>query len=150
MTDSRSLLVGIGSPHGDDRVGWLIARRIGELLGAHLPVKIARTPAELLDWLEGIDTLHVCDAVVDEAAVGTVRCWDWPAREIECVRFGGSHDIPLMSALALAEQLGRLPPKVRIWGVVIGETRELGSMSSAVTDAVAEIVVQICGTLGHA
>jgi hydrogenase maturation protease len=146
----RSLLVGIGSAHGDDRAGWLIARRIGEVMGERLSVKCARAPADLLDWLEGIDTLDICDALLGEATVGAVRRWDWPAHEIERARFSGSHDLSLASALALAEQLGRLPPKVRIWGVAVGKTRALDSMSAAVTAALPTIVNQICGALGDA
>jgi hydrogenase maturation protease len=146
----RSLLVGIGSAHGDDRVGWLIAQRIDELASGRIGVKYASTPADLLDWLEGIDTLDVCDALVGETNVGEVCRWDWPAREIQRAHFSGSHDLSLASALALAEQLGRLPPKVRIWGVAIGRTRASGSMSSAVTAALPEIVKRICGALGHA
>ena len=146
----RTLLVGIGSSQGDDRVGWVIAGRIADMIGDSSIVRCARSPAALLDLLDGVDELHVCDAFIGQAEVGAVRWWDWPSREIERAHFHGSHDLSLPAALALAEQLGRLPPKVRIWGVAIGESRQLDPMSTAVTAAVPEIVNQICGALAHA
>jgi hydrogenase maturation protease len=148
--DNRTLVVGIGSPHGDDRVGWVIAERIAELVGHRFDVRCARSPAELLDWLEGVVELHVCDAFTRHTEVGAAQCWDWPSPEIEGALFHGSHDFSLPAALALAEQLGRLPARVRIWGIAIGEGRGGDSMSLAVRAAVPEIVDRIRGALAHA
>ena len=148
--NARSLLVGIGSPHGDDSVGWEIARRVAHQVGDSLLVRCARTPAELLDWLDGIDTLDVCDALVSEAAVGSFCCWQWPAHEIERAPFGGSHDLSLPAVLALAANLGRLPPRVRIWGVGIDPERSLESLSPDAAAALPSIVDRICGVLLHA
>lgn len=143
----QSLLVGIGSPHGDDRVGWEIARRVAERFGGTLMVRCARTPAELLDWLEGIDTLDVCDAVSSDAAVGSVHCWQWPAPQIDQARFRGSHDVSLRAVLALAEGLGRLPPQVRIWGLEIKPGGSLDALSGGVAAAVPTVVDRIYGVL---
>jgi hydrogenase maturation protease len=145
-----SLLVGIGSPHGDDSVGWVIARRVANRVGNSLQVRCARTPSELLDWLEGIDTLEICDALASEAAVGSVSCWQWPAPEIERAPFSGSHDLSLPAVLALAEGLGRLPLRVRIWGVGIKPGGALDSLSAAAAAAVPAVVDRICGALTHA
>lgn len=150
MMSAKGLLVGIGSPHGDDRVGWEIARRVGERLGSALVVRCARTPAELLDWLEGIDTLEVCDAVAGELPAGSVRCWQWPAPEIERAPFRGSHDLALPAVLALAERLGRLPPRVRIWGVGIDPPSVCDALSPDVAAAVPAVVGRICGVVVHA
>lgn len=146
----RALLVGIGSPHGDDRVGWVVAGRVAELVAGSLVVRCARTPAELLDWLEGIDTLDVCDAMSGGAAVGSISWWRWPAAEIEHAPFRGSHDLSLAAVLALAERLGRLPPQVRIWGVAVEPRGALDALSPGVSAAVPAVVDRICGVLLHA
>jgi hydrogenase maturation protease len=147
---AAGLLVGIGSPHGDDRVGWEIASRVGERLGTALSVRCARTPAELLDWLERVDTLDVCDAVRNAVAVGSVCCWQWPAPEIERAPFRGSHDLSLPAVLALAEGLGRLPARVRIWGIGIKTAEASDALSPEVAAAVPTVVKRICGVLAHA
>lgn len=148
MTQARSLVVGVGSPHGDDGVGWAIADAVAARIGDAVVVRRARTPAELLDWLAGIDSLDVCDAVVGQVDVGSVHLWRWPAGQIERVPFAGSHDLSLAAALALAEQLGKLPGEVRVWGVGIEGAGAWGPMSAAVSAAVPCAAEQICATLG--
>ncbi|MEX2114257.1 MAG: hydrogenase maturation protease [Pirellulales bacterium] len=150
MMNGGCLFVGMGSPYGDDCVGWVIARSIAGRLGDEFTVRCARSPAVLLDWLDNFDELHVCDAFVGNGAVGTLRGWDWPAEEIELARFQGSHDLSLPAALALAAQLGRLPAKVRVWGVAVGDHASFDSMSAVIAARASEIVDQICGALGHA
>src|SRR5688572_24945596 len=116
----RTLLVGIGSPNGDDRVGWEIAKRLMRQHGPELDVRQAAYPGELVDWLEGVEHLIICDGFTGACPAGTICHWRWPANEIRQHQFSGSHDMPLSTVLELAEQLGRLPPRVTIWGVAIG------------------------------
>ena len=140
-------MVGIGSPHGDDRVGWEMARRVAGLWGDTLDVRCARTPAELLDWLEGIENLEICDAVASGAAVGSVYCWQWPAPEIERAPFSGSHDLSLPAVLTLAETLGRLPAQVRIYGIGVRPGQPPNSLSAEAAAAVALAVERIRAAL---
>ncbi|REK10263.1 MAG: hypothetical protein DWQ37_16805 [Planctomycetota bacterium] len=147
MRPSQTLVVGIGSSHGDDRVGWEIADAVLERVDGRAEVRRARKPADLLDWLEGIASLEVCDAVAGEIGPGCVRSWVWPAAEIAGVPFAGSHDLSLVATLALAEQLGRLPAHVRIWGVGVHRVQAWSPMSPAVAAAVDRAVEQICAAL---
>ena len=144
------LFVGIGSPHGDDAAGWLVARQLAARAPASLEVRRAQTPVDLLDWLEGVETLDVCDAVACEAAPGSVQRWRWPDPALEAARFSGSHDLSLSAALALAQQLGRLPRRVRVWGIAARECGELSPMSQAVAAAVPAIADEIWESLRHA
>jgi len=145
-----SLLVGIGSPHGDDRLGWEVAERVAQRAGNSLVVRCLRTPAALFDLLDGIDTLEICDAVSIAPPAEAVYCWTWPTLEIERVAFRGSHDLSLPAVLEIAEQLGQLPGCVRIWGVPI-ETSEAGECLSLQTWAAVHLAVdRICGALVHA
>src|SRR5688572_26163325 len=49
-----TLVVGIGSDHGDDRVGWLVADALQTRAPADVSVRHAKTPLDLLDWLDEI------------------------------------------------------------------------------------------------
>ncbi|MGD9722937.1 MAG: hydrogenase maturation protease [Pirellulales bacterium] len=139
-----ALVVGIGSPHGDDQVGWLVARNVAQRLDGGVTVRCARAPAELLDWLHGVDRLFLCDALQSEAPPGSVRQWNWPAAEIANVRFAGSHDLPLAAALQLGESLGMLPRVVRIWGVSIAAAQPLTNISADAAAVVSVVADQIC------
>ncbi len=130
---SKTLFVGIGSPHGDDRVGWMVA---DELLGRAIAVRKASTPSQLLDWLDRIDRLIVCDACqpvanrqvqatgdsappadTSTASPPNVHCWKWPTLNVAQLRSAGSHAFGLPQVLELADKLGKLPDGVVVFGV---------------------------------
>ncbi len=138
MADSRTStgscrvrLIGVGSPHGDDRAGWSVAERLAELdpqkkeealpmgRGGVSIVSVA-TPIDLLEYLDGVEQLQVCDAFVGDGPAGRLYRWLWPEAAIEQTRFVGSHDISLAAALQLAESLGLLPAQVVVWGIDVG------------------------------
>ena len=138
-----TLIIGIGSPNADDQAGLRIAERLAVRAPTGATVRIADSPARLLDWLDGFDALVVCDAFHSADAVGTIRQWRWPADEIENSRFSGSHDMSLAAVLALAERLDRLPSDVTIFGIAISDVRPIDELSPAVAEAIDEVVNQI-------
>lgn len=81
---TETLFVGVGSPHGDDRAGWLVADALSDLFGTDVSTQASGTlnagglpsrkypslairktciPADLLDWLDGAAKLIICDAL---------------------------------------------------------------------------------------
>jgi hydrogenase maturation protease len=147
---ARRLFVGVGSPHGDDRVGWLVADRVADRMGDAVSVRSARSPAELLNWIDRCDILIVCDAMMCDLPPGSWRSWNWPASDIARARFSGSHDLSLAAALALADRLGHLPTRVEIWGVSIENALPNDDLSPPVAAAAPEVADRICGALCHA
>ena len=125
------LIVGIGSAHGEDQVGWLVAEEVRRLLfqvpaDPRVDVRIAKSPLDLLNWLDEcgnnpFDGLLICDACRGPEGSGSVRRWIWPTDELKHFRFSGTHDFGLAATLTLADQLGRLPPVVAIWGIPIDQ-----------------------------
>lgn len=127
---ARVLVVGAGSPHGDDRLGWLGAELFGEGLGEEgggtrvLGVRVERlqTPVDLLGLLEEEDRLErlvVCDAVRrwppgEQAERSRIHCWRWPTKHVARLRSALSHGLGLPDVLQTAATLGRLPRDVRL------------------------------------
>ena len=115
----RLLMVGIGSPHGDDAIGWQVADAVAasvcEAGWPDVAVRKAAVPLDVLDWLEGVDLLHLCDAgACSERPVGAIRRFELTAAADggldvlpETLRAGGSHDFGLAAVLNLAGTLGR-------------------------------------------
>jgi hydrogenase maturation protease len=139
-----TMLVGLGSFHGDDRAGWEVVERLTSQNGLlNCACKLLRSPGELLDVLEGAERLVICDACAPGGAAGSVHCWHWPADELLCQRASGSHNLSLVAALGLAAELGRLPPSVTVWGIE-GVAFAAGSaMSPAARDGVEKAVEEI-------
>jgi hydrogenase maturation protease len=127
---ARTLIVGLGSPHGDDQVGWRVAEALRPHV-AHLSgvaVRTAAVPLDLLDWLEGVDSLHICDACCSAQPPGTLHRLtlrgpggdnepSGGAIELATLRCGGSHDFGLPAVLELAERLDCLPERVVVHAV---------------------------------
>lgn len=115
---ATTLIVGVGSVHGDDVAGWAIAEQLLQQLSATTAcVRIAQSPLEILHWLDRRQTCVICDASHGAGDAGVVRCWQWPCEEITRLRWSGTHDVPLPQVLQLADQLGILPPEVAIWSI---------------------------------
>ena len=55
-------VVGVGSPHGDDRVGWRLVEDLAESAGAGVEAVAVTQPLGLLDHLDGCSVLIVVDA----------------------------------------------------------------------------------------
>jgi hydrogenase maturation protease len=159
LSCSRTLVVGIGSPHGDDQAGWLVAERLaddpgigtesvlkGTKASGHCPTVIVRkatSPGELLVWLDGLDRLVICDACRGLGRVGAVREWTWPVHEFADAAWSGTHDLPLPAVLELAQRLRRLPPRVTIWSVEGASNDALAAVSPEVAAALPSLVDQI-------
>jgi hydrogenase maturation protease len=149
MMPSLPLIVGIGSPRGDDRAGWLVVEELKRRL-PDADARCARGPGEMLDWLGHHDMLVLCDAVLSNVLPGQVESWSWPTVDLQCERFRGTHDMTLVAALRIAEELQLLPRVVRIWGVTISSEKWTAGVSRAVADAVPQVASRICEELSHA
>ncbi|MCL6503122.1 MAG: hypothetical protein K6T86_10585 [Pirellulales bacterium] len=138
---AATLLVGLGSPHADDAVGWCVAGAVAAALERHtnlpqrraLTVRQARVPLELLHWCGGASRLVIVDACVPLATdatgsqplPGTYQAWRWPALPACRLRPATSHDLGLAETLALGSTLGVLPEEITVWGVWIAPERVL-------------------------
>jgi len=109
---SLKRVVGIGSPHGHDRVGWLLIERLSKRSDVSATVVRLSTPLELLDHLEECEFLLVVDACQTGAVEGSVIRLDWPDRRIQTHQSLSSHGMGIGESLQLAKRLGRLPEQV--------------------------------------
>jgi hydrogenase maturation protease len=155
ISEPQTLLVGIGSPFGDDQAGWLIARTVAAKSFANVTVRCARSPAEMLDWVAPNCRLIVCDACHVAGDVGVWHCWQWPSEELPNMVFSGTHDLGLLYVLQLAQQLGRLSLPVTIWGIEVADVPPLANMESEelspqVARAVELVATQLAQELHHA
>ncbi len=135
MNSPRSILfAGLGSPHGDDQIGWLVADQLAksENLPRHVSIRKAAIPLDLLDWLEGVEILGICDAAETSTETGKLERWEWNANlprardttpsntllpMFKRLRNPGSHDFGIAEVFDLAERLNRLPARIVVWTI---------------------------------
>lgn len=119
------LMVGLGSPHGSDRLGWDLVQLLQETRPEAWTIRMARVPTDVLDWLEGCQRLHLVDACPMFEQLGRVHRLLWPDAQILRNRTTTSHDYDVPQVLQLAQSLGQLPPEVVIWAIEVEASTRL-------------------------
>lgn len=134
------LIVGIGSPNGDDAAGWHVVEGL-----THRVRKAARTlvlgdPSQILSHLDGCQWLGIVDACRSGLPPGSVLRMTWPDERLDTCTAGSTHALSLNNILQLAQTLGRLPGEVVIYAVETGTaTAPETEMSPEVASALPEI-----------
>lgn len=168
----RTLVAGIGSDHGDDRVGWDVAEQLQREYSdrSDILIRRAQVPLDVIDWLDDILELHICDAIlpiVEDLATASqqlIRQFNWvngdlvertesenkcPAVFICPERVSGTHGFSLPDVLRLADVTGRLPAAVTVWGIPVRYIETAGELSSGARVAVKMTVNLITDVLGR-
>lgn len=143
----RVLCVGVGSPQGNDRAGWLVIDALAANCPGGLRLLKAGQPVDLLDWIEGVSRLWLVDACQGWGKPGDWSCWRWPAEELPAELSGGTHDLGVSAVLEWARALGRLPGEVRLWGIWIdraGVGEEPTELTQRTAVTVAEEIRREC------
>lgn len=160
---TKTLVVGIGSAHGDDQAGWLVAEQLAVTQGLPLEIDVrkASVPLDVLNWLDDVETLHVCDACYSEARgvpmylfrLSENRLIPVPMESgqhslsFESLHHGGSHDFGLPEVLRLAAATGQLPPHVFVWAICGSAFLPDDTMTEQTLVAVTETVRRLCEAL---
>ena len=148
-------LLGIGSPHGPDRIGWRIAdgieRRIRARpeLGASMEIHARAAPdGRMLECLEDARLGVFVDALVGIPA-GKMRRFDDPdAFEETCPLT--SHGLGLREMLRLGEVLDALPRSIWIYGVGVSDAGNGGVSDGGVATFCTRILDDILAYLDQA
>lgn len=151
------LLVGLGSHHGDDQIGWKLAEELSKL--TDIPVRQAAVPADLLHWLADLEELYVCDACLGSGQAGRLHRWEYLKESqplddvlagVELLRSMNTHQISLAATLSLAQQLQMLPRHIVVWGIE-GMSFAAGQPISAELYArLPDLCTQLASELCHA
>ncbi len=113
----NAIVVGIGSEHGDDRVGWMVTDRLQKRCPERVEFRKVTTPIDLIEVLDEADEIHVVDAATDmKTAVLRLRYAVGEHRELIAeLPPAGTHGFGLDRALRLAESLDRRTDHVHVW-----------------------------------
>lgn len=135
----QTLVIGVGSPIGDDRLGWLATELIRQRELPGVATRLVAAPVELTHVSGTWDCWVVIDACIGGDPVQSIQCFDWPDDRMAAARFSGTHDLGLVDALRLAESLHALPRRVRIVAGAVAE----GSLSLDVSTAARDLADRI-------
>ncbi len=166
------LVIGIGSPHGDDRAGWEVIERL-EKLGLEqfeqpILLRKATVPHDIFDWLHRDTKTHIIDACrstdasvqrheIDQDDSGglhlTSAAFETSTNigaAFEILQSGSSHQFDLLSTLQLAAALGNLPPHIILWTIPMATTDKRDGLSATTLGYVVDCAARIRGELRDA
>ncbi len=142
-------IIGIGSPFGDDGVGWLAIEAIehsGMLnrfrAGAVATFRCSQPATDLLSMLAGATAALLIDGMKSGAPPGVLRKIDPGELRAEAEKLS-SHGLSVAENLALARVLGMLPEKLMIYGIEIGDAGGEPGLSSDVRGAIPPLLGEI-------
>lgn len=144
------LIAGLGSPHGDDQVGWRVVDELGDCRIRNLRVVRLSSPLELLNHLEDCRWLIVVDAMRGGGEPGAVTRFGWPHPAINAGTGRSSHGVDLGAALRLANELGRLPARVVVFAIEMQGCEIGAALSDSVARALPTLRRQILDAVRRA
>jgi len=138
-----TVVVGLGSPYGDDQAGWRLAEVLAR--SAELPARViaVREATQLLNALRHCERLIAVDACRSGMPAGTVTHLYWPDPRIAVRHHRSTHGVGLFDVLKLAERLGDLPPSVEIFGIDVADCLPGHEIGGKVLRAVAHLAAQL-------
>lgn len=144
-------IIGLGNPFmGDDAVGVLVARYLHAYSSAHVSIlEGGLAGLNLLQDMEGTDTLILIDAVYSHSQAGTIFRFTLPQdlEKIGKLAWGASasstHSFGLAEALTLAHTLEVLPTHLVVFGIELGHIQKGHALSPPVFKAMTSVANRI-------
>lgn len=164
-TRDKTLIVGVGSAHGDDQAGWLVADELARRIADRnfISVRKASVPLDFLDWLEHVNVLHLIDAFQDSGGEKDVRRFRWLNGQLIChsrdaredsglnpPAARSSHGFSVPDVLRLAEQTGMLPEMTVVWAIPGSNFQPGGRMSEPSQNNISKTATLIMAELSVA
>jgi len=144
-TAATVCVIGVGSPEGDDRLGWEVTQRLADdtalrnRCGTHLKVECIAHPGAIADGLAGCRHALVGDAVRSGKPVGTLHGLELDS-VAQAVPAFSSHGLDLITALQLARELEPGLQVLHLYGIEADLPRDGAGLSESVQQALVPLV----------
>jgi hydrogenase maturation protease len=143
---ASAVVAGIGSLYrGDDSFGLVVASRLASTLPSSVNVLAGLDdPLELIDAWEHVPLAIVIDAVVSDAAVGTIHELEVSGRLPSMFRRLSTHLFSVAQVIELGAVLDRMPDRIVVIGVEAADvTQGRLELTPAVAGAVDVVVARV-------
>ncbi|CAM2920907.1 hydrogenase expression/formation protein [Legionella steigerwaltii] len=142
-------VLGVGSPFGDDQVGWKVVEELKHQLSIDTDVspfvvieRCDRPGVRLIELMSGFNTVFIIDAVKSGNAIGTIHRFQKEALLDSAPGFS-THDLGIIQALQLASALNELPDNLLFYGIEIDVITFDTTLSLHVENAITDLALQL-------
>ena len=147
---TRTVVIGVGNRmRGDDAAGVAVAEQLRPRVAAGVEiVSCNEEPSRLMEAWEGAESVLLFDTVTSGAPPGTLHRFDAGEEAVPARTFRSStHAIGIADTIELARALGRLPRRVRVYGIEAGGFATGSELTPEVESAVAFLVKDVLADL---
>lgn len=139
-------IIGIGSPYGDDQLGWNVIEMISQsnelqfYKPEHLLIEYHDRPGiRLLEYMKDAKMVILVDAIVTKnKSPGT--CYRFQNEELYGCDFPlSSHEIGVEETLQLGKVLNCLPKDIILYGIEIDSCHSISEISPVVQSSIVEL-----------
>ena len=142
-------ILGIGSPFGDDQLGWEVIKLLQQKTSLHplIPNQLQlnyydRPGLYLLELMQDAHCVFLIDAIKTGAKIGTIHCFENQA--IEQIKTTlSSHSLGVASAMLMGRALQTLPNHVILYGIEIDEVLSEFNLSTPIINAIQALSTRI-------
>ncbi|HTY85551.1 MAG TPA: hydrogenase maturation protease [Silvibacterium sp.] len=136
------LILCCGNPdRGDDGAGAIVAQRLKRRA---ITAEICTGEAShLLEKWQGISDVIVVDAVITGGRPGTIHEWNASETNLPPQQSVSTHGLGVAAAVEIARTLGKLPRRLRVYGIEAEQFEPLTGISPIVRQAAEELAVRI-------
>ena len=126
-------VIGIGSHHGADAVGWLACEMLQvQTTSKRVDWQLCRTPTQLPELIANHNAVVILDAVLSDKSVGQVLTLAWSLQQDVYQSPCSSHDLNVIEALQLASALDQLPMHTYILGITVNQQQQDVSLAVSI------------------
>lgn len=149
-------VLGIGSPFGDDQLGWEVVKLLQQraTLSQFIPDRLHlaycdRPGMQLLELMRHAQTVILIDAIKTGAVIGTLH--QFKNQDIEAMSNSlSTHAFGIAEAMKMGAVLHELPPNVLLYGVEIGDISFQFNLSEPIIRAINDLSDQLEKDILHA
>lgn len=148
-------VLGIGSPFGDDRLGWVVVEHLfehPEIKDRPVEIKALDRPGmRLLEEFHPTQTILLIDAIQSGKSTGSLHCIKKEAL-FTLSSPSSSHSLGVAEALNMAEAMGTMPEQIMLFALEIEPGLNMGTELSdpiknqipKLIDEVVDQIVKVC------
>ena len=138
------VVVGVGSPHGDDQIGWQVAQGVVQRLGLEEgQLHLLSRPVSQLWSLLHVPRLLIIDACQAGLPAASLRRVTIEQLESQTTGLLSSHGLGVAELLRLANHMAMEVEQIHLYGVQLQQTSPLAELSQSLKDALPHLVDQV-------
>jgi len=146
----RDLVIGVGSPHGDDAVGWRVVEQLAARVSAQVQTLAVREPTHILSHVAAGDRVWIVDGCRGGGRPGQITRIEWRGGGLPDALHKSTHGYGLEDVLRLLVALGCSAGGVVLYAIEVHRSDPETSLTPEIAGAVPEVAQRILAELNDA